>query len=513
MRAVIIATGHQTESAPFSDRIPSVMLPLVDRPFIQQVIEYLVDRKITEFDLVLSHLPEKIESLLGDGTRWGSVFRYHLARDPARPYSVLRSIAVDDDAHVLMVHADRLSHLSPENLELASGRVAPSPFCYRAAGDSGNGLRWTGWACLSGRALTKFRDDDEQQASRRLIEGARVDDTIIEVGPPLSVVSYDDLLESQQRVLTRQFAGVVLSGKEADESIWISRNVSLDPTARLIAPVFIGENCRIARGIHLGPNAVIGSDCVFDSHCTVSNSLILSGSYIGEALELADVIVDKNRLVNVRVGAAVVVSDAFILGSMRDTQLKRYLSGVFSRLAAALLLLVCWPALLITGLYLKVFRRGAVVYRTEVVRLPAGSERSEWRTVRLWGFTPAQSDSNGLRKLFLEFLPALINIAKGELRFVGVAPRTSQQIEALAADWKALYLYSKAGIVTEAFVNYGTSPTEDDLYSAEAFYAAAAGPGHDLKLLRRYCGRILRDSITRGAKLGQQVSAISARVK
>jgi lipopolysaccharide/colanic/teichoic acid biosynthesis glycosyltransferase len=515
MRAVIIATDHQFESAAFNYRLPSVMLPLVDRPFIQHVIEYLIDRKITDFDLILSHLPEKIEGFLGDGARWGSTFRYHLVRDPRRPYTVLRSIHLEDDEYILLVHADRLAQISAEHLELAAGRGKSFPFCYRNAADSANDLTWTGWACMPTGSLKEMSGDaDEKEAATRLIEAARSEDSIIEIDPPLSVVSYAELLDSQLKVLTGQFSGLAVSGKEAEEGIWVSRNVSLDPTARLVAPVFIGENCRIARGIHLGPNAVIGGDCVLDSRCIVSNSLIMSGSYVGEALELSDVIVDKNRLVNVRVGAAVSISDAFILGSIQDTHFKRYFSGVFSRLTAALLLLVFWPALLLTALCLKLFRRGPVVHRTEALRLPTTTEKSEWRTFDLCSFVPGGSDAAGLRRLLLAFLPALINVAKGELRFVGVAPRTPAEIDGLPDDWKALYLRSKPGIVTEAFVNYGVTPTEDDLYTAEAFYAAAAGLKHDLKLLRRYFGRIPKDSISSPAtRIVQEARVIPARVK
>jgi lipopolysaccharide/colanic/teichoic acid biosynthesis glycosyltransferase len=96
-----------------------------------------------------------------------------------------------------------------------------------------------------------------------------------------------------------------------------------------------------------------------------------------------------------------------------------------------------------------------------------------------------------LRDFFLRFLPALINIAKGELSFVGVQPRTKGEILNLPHDWQNLYLRTKAGIITEAYVYYGENPTKEELYSAEAFYAVTAGIQHDLKLLIHYFGCML----------------------
>ena len=323
--------------------------------------------------------------------------------------------------------------------------------------------------------------------------------SLVETPKPLSVQSYEELLASHRRVLAKEFSGLMLTSREADKGIWLSRNVSLHPTALLVPPVYIGENCRIGAGVQLGPNAVVGSDCVLDTRCTVANSVIFPRSYVGEALELADVIVDKNRLINVRVGAAVSVADDFILGSLSDSHIRQRLTRALSQVTGVALLVFSWPLLLATALCLKLVRRGPVLHNKEVVRLPAPSDEAQWRTFQLWSFCPEvtigearkQWNGGGLRDLFLRFLPALINIAKGELHFVGVSPRTQEEIRTLTHDWQALYRRAKAGIVTEAYVHYGATPTENELYSAEAFYSVTAGMRHDLKLLIGYLGRVL----------------------
>ena len=77
--AVLLAAEARPRERGLGDRLPAALLPLVDRPFIQHVVEHLVDCGITEIHVVLSHLPEKVEALLGDGQRWGIRIRYSLA--------------------------------------------------------------------------------------------------------------------------------------------------------------------------------------------------------------------------------------------------------------------------------------------------------------------------------------------------------------------------------------------------------------------------------------------------
>ena len=503
MIAVIIAPGLSPGMEPLNERYPTSLLPLVDRPFIQHVVEFLVEGGITRFDFILSHLPEKIEDLLGDGSRWGSVFRFHLTRNPAQPYDSLKIINLDNDAgSVLLAHADRLPQIDLEQTRPANQIEEPlmffSPPIRRNDPSAEKGQdtqQWTGWAWVPTGILKNLpKDLNEEALESHLASIGQGRSPSVEVSSSLSVRSYGDLLASQAAVLGKEFRGLLLGGNEADESIWLSRNLTLHPTATLDSPVYIGENCRIGKGTRLGPDAVIGKDCVLDSGCTVTGSLIFPGSYVGEGLELDEVLVDKNRLINVRFGAAVSISEGFILGGLSKAHLGPWFARIFSRFAAACLLLVLWPFLLATALVLKLGRRGPVLFKKEAVQLPAQTDEVLWRTFGFLSFVP--DDKKGgkggaIRHFFLRFLPGLINIVKGELRFVGVLPRTRDEIKTLPKDWQALYLNSKPGVITEAFINYGAFPTEDELYTSEVFYSVSAGIGHDFRLLLGYLGRLL----------------------
>ena len=513
MKAVLIATQKWLQMERLSERYPSAMLPLMDRPFIQHVIETLVNRGVNRFEVVLSHLPEKIEVLLGDGKRWGVDIRYHLVARPDRPYRPLKLLDDHPDNHpILLVHADRLVQADIIGSKPVSPADGPVLYCFgdNTAPSGEPQRKWSGWAWLPRECLAGIPEHGDENALRAYLEALsnrRIEEN--DRFQPLSVQSCGDLIASHLSVLAKKKSGLMVRGQEIEETVWLARNVSLHPTAKLTPPLYIGDNCRIGKGVKIGPDAVIGHDCVLDEKSTVARSVVFPGSYVGEALELRDAIVDKNCLINVRVGSEITIREDFILGSLAEKQLRHGWNRVFSQATAILLLIPVLPIIAGLALYLRLRRSEPVFTTRSVVRLPAGSDPLSWKTFALISLYnrklpsremgseagPSPNKSGrlpaGWRHLFLIFLPALINIARGELRFVGVPPRTAKEIQDLPRDWRTLYLKSKPGVVTETLVNFGIQATHDDMYSAEAVYSVSSGLRHDLRLLARYVGQIL----------------------
>jgi hypothetical protein len=474
MNAIVIATGRNANYPGLNDYLPSPLLPLGDRPFLQHIVEALARQKVRQFDFILSHLPEKIEAAFGDGARWGCKFRYHLVAEGRDPMQAARAAAASD-APVFLVDAETLPEVSVETLE-------PRTLIFA------NG-RWTGWACLAPLDFTVVREDPSQSPETngfQVIDSARC----------LSIVDGESFLGSQQQMLEQSFPDLMISGRQADPGVWISRNVSLHPSVKIAPPVYIGENCRIARGAQLGPSAVVGANCIVDSQTIVSRSMVGSGSYVGEGLELESVIIDRNRLLNVRLGAFFLVSETFLLGSLNEKNSGLWLQSLASRAAAFLLLLLLWPLLLLTWLYFSITRSASFAVK-EAVELPAGDNPDAWRKIRILSWERKSSTAvtpqrpHRASEFFSRFLPGLLSVLRGHLYFTGVAPRTRQETSAMPADWRALYLSSKAGLITEAAVMFGQNPTEDELYTAEAFYSAAGSFKHDCKLIALWFWKLL----------------------
>jgi NDP-sugar pyrophosphorylase family protein len=481
--------------APLDEQHPGSLIPLLDRPFLQHVVEWLVAHGISRIDFVLSHLPEQVERALGDGSRWGGQFTYHLARDPERPLLALKAIELaPEEGPVLLGWGDRLPLLDLTREAPTAGRPAPRVACLSRPRTDGTGGEWAGWAWLQPELVSALTAGmGEEALGRHLLAQAHERGSTVSVGTVLAFRDPEEVLAAHRLVLAGRTGGLLLAGREIEPGVRVARNVRRHPSVRVVPPVYMAESCRIGPGVQLGPNAVVGAGSVLDERCVVADSVVLPGSYVGAGLELSGVIVDRNRLVNVRVGAAVSVADEFILGSLAPIPAwNTVLARLVARGAGAALLLVAVPALAATWCALVAAGHRPVVRRRRVLRLPAPADEAQWRTFELRSFGSGDGAGPGSWKhCLLSVLPGLWNVARGEVRFVGVAPRSPDEVDALSRDWRALYLRAKAGLVTEAGILYGAGPTDDELYASEAFYAVAASPLHDVRLLGRYVARLL----------------------
>ena len=70
------------------------MLPLVDRPFVQHIIEFLVAGGIKRLDFVLGHLPDEVEARFGDGSRWGIRLTYI---EQEAPLGLAHAVMISED--------------------------------------------------------------------------------------------------------------------------------------------------------------------------------------------------------------------------------------------------------------------------------------------------------------------------------------------------------------------------------------------------------------------------------
>ncbi len=489
MRAIIFALGHAPGISALTDSCPAEMLPLVDRPFLQHVLEALVDAGVQRFDFVLHHHPARVEAHFGDGKRWGSEIRYHLVRDGAAPYQAVQAME-HGEGMVAIVRGDCLP--------LLPAGALGAPAMVDCAGE------WTGWAVVPAGALEGLSAVRSQDEARDILSAAMPAHVPCEL--QLSVADYDRYLDAHAAVMEQRFPLALLTGTQAGERIWISRNVSIHPSAKLSAPVFIGENCRVAEGVSLGPGVVIGANSVIDRKSTLRDTVIFPGSYVGEALDIERSIVDQSKLVNVALGAELGLGDDFLLGSMAPRVTRSRFARVFERLLAFALLVVFFPVMAITVVCVALRRFSSPFISRAFVCLPAPPDSDRWKTTHLTVFAGGRAVRSPLGHFLLRFLPGLPAVVLGRIGLAGVEPRTPEEVAHLHDDWRALYLNGHPGLVTESFVQYGDQATQDEHFACEAFYSAAPGLSLDLSILRRYAARLLgirQPEGARAAKAGQ----------
>ncbi len=478
MIAVIVAAAQRSEVYGLDEHLPLPLFSLGDRPILHHIVDRLASQGVRRFEFVLGHLPEKLEAYLGDGARWGASFRFHLLVSESNPLPLVEAIIAGLDDDIVLGRGDAL----PE-IQLPSS-VTPTLYV------SDNGV-WTGWAILprSSALLTKL-----VFGVAGTPESSEVPFQKIAVARQLSFENVQELLRSQKDLLTGAFNGSEISARQTEPGIWISRNVSLHPSVELKAPVYIGPNCKLESGVRAGPSVVIGEGSIVDEKTSLIDSLVAPGTYIGQGLELEHVIVDRNRLVNTRLEAAFLVSENFLLSALARQKKPRIFHRLVSRLGALAIFLLLFPISALTMLFLLLTGEAELV-RKRAVGIPTAQDPHNWKEYRYLRLRLEDSVPAGWWSYFVaEVWPGLLSVIRGELFLVGVKPRSRQEVDKLPDDWRSLYLSSKGGLITEALVMFGRSPSEDELYTAEAYYSAVQSARHDLKLLYLYFVRLITNS-------------------
>jgi NDP-sugar pyrophosphorylase family protein len=107
MEAVVIAAGEGRRLRPLTERWPKALLPIDRSPVISLVLRELAHAPVERITIVVGHLGEQIEALIGDGARFGAKVAYARQLEPLGSADAVRC-AVDAGARppLLVTAAD-----------------------------------------------------------------------------------------------------------------------------------------------------------------------------------------------------------------------------------------------------------------------------------------------------------------------------------------------------------------------------------------------------------------------
>ena len=89
MQALILAGGEGTRLRPLTSTVPKPVVPLVDRPFIAFMLDWLRGHGVDDVVMSCGFLADGVRNVLGDGSRYGVRLRY--VEEPSRSAPAARS--------------------------------------------------------------------------------------------------------------------------------------------------------------------------------------------------------------------------------------------------------------------------------------------------------------------------------------------------------------------------------------------------------------------------------------
>src|SRR3954471_22691423 len=111
MQALILAGGEGTRLRPLTTTVPKPVVPLVDRPFIVFMLDWLRRHGVDDVVMSCGHMASGVRDVLGDGDAAGVRLRYVEEPRPLGTGGALKFAEELLDERFLMLNGDSLTDL------------------------------------------------------------------------------------------------------------------------------------------------------------------------------------------------------------------------------------------------------------------------------------------------------------------------------------------------------------------------------------------------------------------
>ncbi|WP_421655228.1 sugar phosphate nucleotidyltransferase [Leptothermofonsia sp. ETS-13] len=355
MKAMILAAGKGTRVRPITYTIPKPMIPILQKPVMEFLLELLRQHGFTEIMVNVSHLAHEIESYFRDGQRFGVQIAYsfegrivdgELVGEALGSAGGMRKIQdfspFFDDTFVVLC-GDALIDLdltAAVKWHREKGAIATIVMREVPREDvSSYGVVVTD---EDGRIKAFQEKPSVEEALSTCINtgiyifepeifnfipsgveydiGSQLFPKLVEVSAPFYGIAMDfewvdigkvpDYWHAIRGVLTREIKNVQIPGHQVAPGIYTGLNVAVNwDKINVQGPVYIGGMTRIEDGATIIGPTMIGPNCWVCSGAVVDNSVIFEHSRLGPGVRLVDKLVFGRYCVD-KTGATIDVQAA-----------------------------------------------------------------------------------------------------------------------------------------------------------------------------------------------------------
>lgn len=336
-----MAGGEGSRLRPLTINRPKPMVPLVNRPVMGHIVEWLKRHNLTDIIVTLQYRADDIQNYFGDGSSYGVTMNYSIEQHPLGTAGSVKYAEkyLDRDEPFVIVSGDALTDINLTEiiefhkkcgaaLTITLYRV-PNPLEYGVimTDDQGRVERFvekpswgevisdtvnTGIYVVSPEILDELAPDEAMDFSKDLFP------RLMQKGIPLyGYVGHGywtdvgTLAEYQHACsdLLSHRVDVGELGKEIRPGVYVGEDVDIAEDAQLVGPIFLGNGVRIKSGAVVHGPAAIHPFTIIDERAHVDRSIIWRNAYIGEGVELRGVVIGARCSLNTR---AVVFEGAVI---------------------------------------------------------------------------------------------------------------------------------------------------------------------------------------------------------
>lgn len=314
MKAVVLVGGFGTRLRPLTETTPKQMLPIVNRPMIEHVIEHLAAHGIDEAVLSMGYRPDAFADAYPDGHCQGVALHYAIEPEPLDTAGAIRFAALDAgiDERFVVVNGDVLTDLDIGALVAfhdahgGEGTIA----LHQVEDPSAFGVVPTE---ADGKVLAFVEKPPRDEAPTDLINAG----TYVLEASVLGRIADGRKVSIEREVFPAMVADGALYAMSGD-TYWIdtgtpvkylSSQMDLLDGLRGEAPAAVHEAASVTADATV-ERSVLGADVTVAAGAVVRSSIVMAGARIGAGARIDGSIVGRNAVI----GTGAQVTDLAVLG-------------------------------------------------------------------------------------------------------------------------------------------------------------------------------------------------------
>ena len=289
MKAVIMAGGEGARLRPLTCDRPKPMVPLMDKPMMEYIVELLTAHDLRDLAVTLQYLPEQIKEYFGEKSPLGVNFTYFLEEEPLGTAGSVKNAASFLDDTFLVISGDCLTdinlsaaidfHRQKKTLVTIVLTPQENPLEYGIVmvNEKGRIIRFLekpGWGEVFSDTVNTGIYILEPEVLAYIPTGKKFDFSrdlfplLMEKGQPLygcvlpgywcDIGNLEQYRFAHYDILNKKVE-INLPAKEEEPGVWLADEVYIDAQALLQPPFYIGKGTSIGAQAFIGEYAVVGA--------------------------------------------------------------------------------------------------------------------------------------------------------------------------------------------------------------------------------------------------------------
>jgi mannose-1-phosphate guanylyltransferase len=344
LQALILAGGEGTRLRPLTSTIPKPVVPLVDRPFISYMLEWLHRHGVDDVILGCGFMADAVRDVLGDGSAYGLRLRYLEEPEPLGTGGALKFAEGLLEERFFMLNGDVLADLDLsaqlEQHERTGARATLA--LYPVEDPSAYGLV----RCNADDSVREFIEKpglDELDTNlisagayileREILDGMPPAGTNVSIerqvfprlvgdglygyvanGYWLDIGTPDRYLQATYDILEGKVT-TELGRQLRDSGMSLVDGASIE--GQVVAPVLLASGCTVGPRALVGDRSVLGEGVTVSERSRIESSVLLDGVTVGADTTISSSIVGRGVTIgdHCHIEGGVVLGEGVRIGS------------------------------------------------------------------------------------------------------------------------------------------------------------------------------------------------------